>query len=146
MGAVVNLRPDLFRAVVSEVPFLDVLSTMLDGTLPLTVGEYEEWGNPQDPVYYEYMKSYSPYDNLLPRAYPNVLLTAGLNDPRVTYWEPMKFAARLREVNTGDTLTLLHTNMGAGHAGVTGRYESLREEALIYTFVLASHGAAVRQT
>jgi oligopeptidase B len=136
MGAVVNLRPELFRAVVAEVPFVDVVTTMLDESIPLTVIEYEEWGNPNDPAYYEYMKSYSPYDNVRAQAYPDMLVTAGLNDPRVAYWEPAKWVARLRTLRTADTRLLLKTNMGAGHSGASGRYDYLREVAFKYAFIL----------
>ena len=134
IGAVLNMRPDLFAAAHAGVPFVDVLSTMLDETLPLTVGEYEEWGDPHDETYYHYMKSYSPYDNVTAKAYPNLLITSGLNDPRVQYWEPTKWAARLRELRTNDNLLLLKTNMGAGHFGKSGRYDALRETALYYAF------------
>lgn len=136
MGAVMNLRPDLFRVVLAEVPFLDVVNTMLDATLPLTVIEYDEWGNPGDPAAYAYIRSYSPYDNIEPRDYPHLLLTAGLNDPRVAYWEPAKFTAKLRATKTNGTRLLLRTNMGAGHGGASGRYDSLREVAFKYAFLL----------
>ena len=136
MGAVTNLRPDLFAAVIAGVPFVDVINTMLDPTIPLTVPEYEEWGNPNDPVYYAYMKSYSPYDNVEAKAYPAILATAGLNDPRVQYWEPAKWVAKLRTVKTDDNLLLLKTNMGAGHGGASGRYDYLKEIAFEYAFLL----------
>ena len=136
MGAVTNLRPDLFAAVVALVPFVDALNTMLDPSLPLTVGEYEEWGNPEDPQYYEYIKSYAPYENIAPKSYPNILVTAGLNDPRVSYWEPAKWVAKLRATKTGDRLLLLKTNMGSGHFGASGRYEHLKETAFHYAFIL----------
>jgi oligopeptidase B len=142
MGAVTNLRPDLFRAVVAEVPFLDVVNTMLDPTLPLTVIEYEEWGNPSDPEAYAYIKSYSPYDNIEAKAYPHMLITAGLNDPRVAYWEPAKWTARLRARKTDGNRLLLKTHMGAGHAGASGRYDALRELAFKYAFVLDSLAGA----
>jgi len=135
MGAVTNLRPDLFAGVIAGVPFVDVISTMLDPTIPLTVQEYEEWGNPNDPVYYEYMKSYSPYDNLDAKAYPAILATAGLNDPRVQYWEPAKWVAKLRTLKTDDNLLLLKTDMGAGHGGPSGRYDYLKETAFEYAFI-----------
>ncbi|HEX5387382.1 MAG TPA: S9 family peptidase [Gemmatimonadales bacterium] len=140
MGAVTNLRPDLFRAVVAEVPFVDVINTMLDPSLPLTVIEYEEWGNPSDPAYYAYMRSYSPYDNVRAGGYPHMLVTGGLNDPRVAYWEPAKWTARLRARKTNDTKLLLKTNMGAGHAGASGRYNFLREVAFKYAFLLDALG------
>jgi oligopeptidase B len=136
MGAVSNLRPDLFRAVIAEVPFVDVVNTMLDATLPLTVIEYDEWGNPNDPTYYEYIRSYSPYDNIASRDYPHMLVTAGLNDPRVAYWEPAKWTARLRARKTDRNRLLLKTNMGAGHGGASGRYDYLREVAFKYAFLL----------
>ena len=136
MGAVTNMRPDLFRAVVAEVPFVDVVNTMLDATLPLTVIEYDEWGNPNDPAYYEYIRSYSPYDNVASRDYPHILVTAGLNDPRVAYWEPAKWTARLRARKTDRNRLLLRTNMGAGHGGASGRYDHLREVAFKYAFLL----------
>ncbi len=136
MGAVTNMRPDLFRAVVAEVPFVDVVNTMLDATLPLTVIEYDEWGNPNDPHYYEYIRSYSPYDNVASKDYPHILVTAGLNDPRVAYWEPAKWTARLRARKTDRNRLLLRTNMGAGHGGASGRYDHLREVAFKYAFLL----------
>jgi oligopeptidase B len=108
---------------------------MLDDSLPLTAMEYNEWGNPNEKVYYDAIKSYSPYDNVEAKDYPNLLITAGLNDPRVTYWEPAKWTAKLRELKTNDNVLLLKTNMGAGHAGVSGRFESLKEKALEYTFI-----------
>jgi oligopeptidase B len=140
MGAVTNMRPDLFRAVIAHVPFVDVLTTMLDETLPLTVGEWEEWGNPNQEDYYHYMKSYSPYDNVEAKDYPDMLITAGLNDPRVSYWEPAKWSAKLRDMKTGDNVLLLKTNMGAGHGGVSGRYEQFKEAAFEYAFILKRLG------
>jgi oligopeptidase B len=136
MGAVVNLRPDLFGAVIAKVPFVDVMSTMMDATLPLTVGEYEEWGNPADAKYYSYMRSYSPYDNIERQNFPNLLVTAGLNDPRVSYWEPAKWVAKLRALKKDNNLLLLKTNMSAGHGGASGRYEKFKETALDYAFLL----------
>lgn len=136
MGAVTNMRPDLFEAVVAKVPFVDVVNTMLDASIPLTVIEYEEWGNPHEKAYYDYIKSYSPYDNVTTQDYPDMLITAGLNDPRVQYWEPAKWTAKLRAMKTDDNLLLLKTNMGAGHSGASGRYEYLREIAFEYAFVL----------
>src|SRR5262249_44964016 len=115
MGAIANLRPDLFRAVVAEVPFVDVLTTMLDPTIPLTITEWEEWGDPRDAVAYEYMKTYAPYDNVTEQPYPAMYVTSGLNDPRVAYWEPAKWAARLRERSTSGAPVLLRTELGAGH-------------------------------
>jgi oligopeptidase B len=136
IGAVVNARPDLFACAVAQVPFVDAVTTMLDETVPLTVTEYEEWGNPNDIEYYEYMKSYSPYDNVRETSYPSMLVTAGLNDPRVSYWEPAKWVAKLRESKQDSRPLLLQTEMSAGHSGPSGRYESWREEAFITAFVL----------
>jgi oligopeptidase B len=136
IGAVTNLRPDLFRAVLAEVPFVDVISTMLDASLPLTVIEYDEWGNPNDPTAYAYIRSYSPYDNVVARDYPHMLITAGFNDPRVAYWEPAKWTAKLRATKTDTNRLLLRTNMGAGHGGASGRYDALRETAFKYAFIL----------
>ena len=140
MGAVINMRPDLFHSVVANVPFVDVVTTMLDPTIPLTTGEYDQWGNPEEKLYYDYMKSYSPYDNVEAKAYPNLLVTTGLNDPRVAYWEPAKWVARLRAMKTDDNLLLLKTEMGAGHAGPSGRYSLYRETAFFYAFLLFSLG------
>jgi oligopeptidase B len=136
MGAVCNMRPDLFHGIVAQVPFVDVLTTMLDDTIPLTTGEYDEWGNPNDPTYYEYIKSYSPYDNVVPKAYPHMLVMTGLHDSQVQYWEPAKWVARLRAVKTDDHLLLLKTNTEAGHGGASGRYHRYRETALQYAFLL----------
>ena len=136
MGVVANMRPDLFRVVLAEVPFVDVVNTMLDASLPLTVIEYDEWGNPSDPAAYAYIRSYSPYDNIEAKDYPNLLVTAGLNDPRVAYWEPAKWTARLRAMKTDDNRLLLRTNMGAGHGGASGRFDFLREIAFKYAFML----------
>lgn len=140
MGAAMNLRPDLFRTVVAHVPFVDVVTTILDPSLPLSVMEWEEWGNPNDKIYYSYMKSYSPYDNVQAKDYPALLVTAGLNDPRVAYWEPAKWTAKLRAVKTDDHLLLLKTHMGAGHGGASGRYEQLKETAFEYAFLLEQWG------
>jgi len=140
MGAVLNMAPHLFQAAVAAVPFVDVVTTMLDESIPLTVGEFEEWGNPKDPEYYEYMLAYSPYDNVSAQEYPHLLITAGLNDPRVQYWEPAKWTARLRDAKVGTNRLLLKTEMGAGHAGPSGRYDYLKEIALQYTFVLDALG------
>jgi oligopeptidase B len=141
MGAVVNMRPDLFRAVVSHVPFVDVMNTMLDATLPLTVAEYEEWGNPNEQAAFDYMRSYSPYDNLQAAAYPAMLVKTSLNDSQVMYWEPSKYVAKLRTLNTGDAPLLLHVNMDAGHGGASGRYDYLKEIAFDDAFVLRELGA-----
>jgi oligopeptidase B len=142
MGAVVNLRPDLFRAVVSQVPFVDVITTMLDASLPLTVGEYLEWGNPNEERYYRYMRSYSPYDNLKRGAYPAMLVETSLNDSQVMYWEPAKYVAKLRTLKTDDNVLLLKTIMEAGHGGASGRYDALKELAFTYSFVLDQVGLA----
>ncbi|MBI2097498.1 MAG: S9 family peptidase [Candidatus Vogelbacteria bacterium] len=140
MGAVANLRPDLFQTIVAGVPFVDVLNTMLDPTLPLTEQEYGEWGDPRQPEFYDYIKSYSPYDNILPQNYPHILVTAGLHDPRVNYWEPTKWVAKLRELKTDDNLLLLKTNLGAGHIGPSGRYDALRDLAFEDAFILKTLG------
>jgi oligopeptidase B len=140
MGAVANMRPDLFRMVISHVPFVDVLNTMLEATLPLTVGEYEEWGNPRIAEDYFYMKSYCPYTNLEAKSYPAMLVKTGLNDSQVMYWEPAKYVAKLRTLKTDANLLLLKTNMGAGHGGASGRYDYLREIALDYAFLLSELG------
>ncbi|WP_156840728.1 S9 family peptidase [Novosphingobium aquimarinum] len=137
MGAVINSDPELFGAVVAQVPFVDVLATMLDATLPLTPGEWPEWGNPiEDAAAFALIRSYSPYDNVKPQAYPPLMVTAGLNDPRVTYWEPAKWVAKLREVKTDDNELILKINMGAGHGGKSGRFESLKETAEEFAFIL----------
>ncbi len=141
MGAVVNLRPDLFRAVISKVPFVDVINSMLDETLPLTVGEFEEWGNPKVRAEYEYMKHYCPYTNLRAGAYPAMLVKTAFNDSQVMYWEPAKYVARLRTLKTDERALLLKTNMNAGHGGASGRYDYLREIALDYAFILWQTGA-----
>lgn len=142
IGAVLNMAPDLATAAIAGVPFMDVVTTMLDKDLPLTVGEFEEWGNPTDRAYYDYMLSYSPYDNVSPQDYPHILATAGLNDPRVHYWEPTKWVAKLRETKTDTNHVLLKTNMGAGHGGASGRYDYLRELAFEYAFLLNALGVA----
>lgn len=144
MGAVVNLRPELFRAVVSHVPFVDVLNTMLDASLPLTVGEYEEWGNPNLPGEYAWIRAYCPYTNLRAGTYPAMLVRTALNDSQVMYWEPAKYVARLRTLQQGEAPILLETNMGAGHGGASGRYDYLKEIALDYAFLLWQLGRAVR--
>ncbi len=140
IGAVVNMRPRLFRSAVADVPFVDVLNTMLDETIPLTVLEYEEWGNPHKKTYYDYIKSYSPYDNIKKQEYPNILAAASMNDARVQYWEPAKWIAKLREYNTGDSLILLKMEMVAGHGGSSGRYNYYRDKAFKYAFILKTLG------
>jgi oligopeptidase B len=141
MGAIANMAPDLFKAIIAEVPFVDVLTTMLDDTLPLTPPEWQEWGNPiESKEAYELLRSYSPYDNVEMKPYPHILAVAGLTDPRVTYWEPAKWVARLREMKTDGNLLLLKTQMGAGHAGAPGRFDRLKEVAFVYAFGLKVTG------
>jgi oligopeptidase B len=135
MGAVMNMRPDLFKGMIAAVPFVDVVTTMLDESIPLTTGEFKEWGNPKDQEYYDYMLSYSPYDNVEAKNYPNLLVTSGLHDSQVQYWEPTKWVAKLRDSKTDTNLLLLHTNMEAGHGGASGRFNALKELALEYTFL-----------
>lgn len=136
MGAVINMRPDLFKGVVAQVPFVDVLTTMLDPSIPLTTGEYDEWGDPNIKEYYDYILSYSPYDNVEAKAYPHLLVTSGLHDSQVQYWEPAKWVAKLRATKTDSHLLLLKTNLEAGHGGASGRFKQYRETALIYAFLL----------
>ena len=136
IGAVLNMRPDLFKAVVASVPFVDVVTTMLDETLPLTTGEFEEWGNPKQKEYYDYMLSYSPYDNVKRQNYPAMLVMTGLHDSQVQYWEPAKWVAKLREFKTDPNILLLKTNMEAGHGGASGRFRRIKETALEYAFLL----------
>ena len=140
MGVIINLNPELYNGVIAAVPFVDVVTTMLDDTIPLTTGEYDEWGNPNDKVYYEYMKSYSPYDNVEAKAYPNLLVTTGLHDSQVQYWEPAKWVAKLRELKIDNNKLLFHIDMDAGHGGASGRFESLKEVALEYAFLLDLEG------
>ena len=140
MGAVTNLRPELFKAVVSQVPFVDVMNTMLDASLPLTVAEYLEWGNPNQKKAYQTMRAYSPYDNLKQGAYPAMLVETSLNDSQVMYWEPAKYVAKLRTLKTGDSPLLLKTNLDAGHGGASGRYDYLKEIAVTYSFLLWQFG------
>ena len=140
MGAIINMQPDIYNGVIAAVPFVDVVTTMLDDSIPLTTGEYDEWGNPNDKVYYDYMKSYSPYDNVTAQAYPHMLVTTGLHDSQVQYFEPAKWVAKLREFKKDDQLLLLNTNMDAGHGGASGRFESLKEVAKEYAFLLDLEG------
>lgn len=140
MGVVVNIAPELYNGVIAQVPFVDVVTTMLDDTIPLTTGEYDEWGNPNDKVYYDYMKSYSPYDNVKAQEYPNMLVTTGLHDSQVQYWEPAKWVAKLRTKKTDKNILLLHTNMDAGHGGASGRFEQLKETAKEFSFLLDLEG------
>jgi oligopeptidase B len=142
VGAVVNMRPDLFKAVVAQVPFVDVMNTMLDASLPLTTSEYLEWGNPNKKAEFDYMYKYSPYDNIAAKNYPALLVQVSLNDSQVPYWEGAKFAAKLRATKTDNHPLLLKTNMGAGHGGASGRYDALRETAFTYAFMLWQMGIA----
>ena len=136
MGAVINQAAELFKGVVAQVPFVDVLTTMLDDSIPLTTGEYDEWGNPNEKTYYDYIKSYSPYDNIEEKPYPNMLVTTGLHDSQVQYWEPAKWVAKLREMKTDDNLLLLHTDMDSGHGGASGRFKSLKDTARDFAFII----------
>ncbi len=140
MGAVVNMAPELYNGVIAQVPFVDVITTMLDDSIPLTTGEYDEWGNPNEKESYDYMKSYSPYDNVLAQKYPNMLVTTGLHDSQVQYWEPAKWVAKLRTLKTNNNLLFLHTNMDAGHGGASGRFEALKEVAKEFSFLLDLEG------
>ena len=140
MGAIININPELYHGVLAAVPFVDVVTTMLDETIPLTTGEYDEWGNPNKLRYYNYMKSYSPYDNVEEKDYPNMLVTTGLHDSQVQYWEPAKWVAKLRDMKTDSNKLLLHTDMDSGHGGASGRFESLKEVALEYAFLLDLEG------
>jgi oligopeptidase B len=140
MGAVTNLRPDLFKVVISHVPFVDVMNTMLDASLPLTVPEYEEWGNPNEKPAFDYMLKYSPYDNLKKSAYPAMLVKTSFNDSQVMYWEPAKYVAKLRTLKDDKSVLLLKTNMAAGHGGASGRYDRFHEIAFDYAFMLRQLG------
>ena len=137
MGAIVNIKPELYHGIIAAVPFVDVVSTMLDDSIPLTTGEYDEWGNPNHKEFYDYIKSYSPYDNVAKKAYPNILVTTGFHDSQVQYWEPAKWVAKLRALKINTNLVFLDTNMETGHGGASGRFESLKETAKEYTFLLA---------
>lgn len=140
MGAVVNMAPQLYHGVIAQVPFVDVVTTMLDDTIPLTTGEYDEWGNPNEKEYYDYMKSYSPYDNVVAQEYPNMLVTTGLHDSQVQYWEPAKWVAKLRTLKTGNNVLFMDTNMEAGHGGASGRFEAIKEVAKEFSFLLDLEG------
>src|SRR5690606_25206582 len=140
MGAILNMAPELYRGVIASVPFVDVITTMLDDSIPLTTGEYDEWGNPNDKKYYDCIKSYSPYDNVSVQDYPHILVTTGLHDSQVQYWEPAKWVAKLRDLKTDNNKLLLHTNMDAGHQGASGRFEALKEVAEDYAFLLDLEG------
>ncbi|PNE29473.1 oligopeptidase B [Tannerella sp. oral taxon 808] len=142
MGAVANMRPDLYQTIVAQVPFVDVINTMLDESLPLTTGEYEEWGNPNEEEYYNYMLSYSPYDNIKAQNYPNMLVTGGLNDSQVLFHEPLKYVAKLRAMKTDDNILILHMDMDSGHGGATGRYDSIKDTAFEFAFILNRVGIA----
>jgi oligopeptidase B len=136
MGAVMNMAPHLYKGIIASVPFVDVVTTMLDSSIPLTTGEYDEWGNPNEENYYNYMMSYSPYDNVKPQDYPNTLVITGYHDSQVQYWEPAKWVAKLRDLKTDHNILLFNTNMEAGHSGASGRFEALKEVAKEYAFIL----------
>ena len=140
MGAVINQAPELFNGVIAAVPFVDVVSTMLDETIPLTTNEFDEWGNPKNKDSYDYMLSYSPYDQVESKDYPNLLITTGLFDSQVQYWEPAKWIAKLRDMKTDDNILMMKTNMEAGHGGASGRFERYKETALEYVFFLDLEG------
>jgi len=140
MGVVLNDAPELYNGVIAQVPFVDVVTTMLDDSIPLTTGEYDEWGNPNEKEYYDYMKSYSPYDNVKAQDYPNLYISTGFHDSQVQYWEPAKWIAKLRALRTNKNLLLLDTNMDAGHGGASGRFEALKEVAKEFTFLLDLEG------
>nr|WP_310556770.1 S9 family peptidase [Flavobacterium sp.] len=140
MGAIINMAPELYHGVIAQVPFVDVITTMLDDSIPLTTGEYDEWGNPNEKESYDYMKSYSPYDNVVAQKYPNMLVTTGLHDSQVQYWEPAKWVAKLRTLKKDTNLLYLHTNMDAGHGGASGRFEALKEVAKEFSFLLDLEG------
>jgi oligopeptidase B len=136
IGAVANMMPQLFKGLIAEVPWVDVVTTMLDSTIPLTTSEYDEWGNPNNKEYYDYMLSYSPYDNVAQQDYPAMLVTTGLHDSQVQYWEPVKWIAKLRDMKTDNNMLILNTQMDAGHGGASGRFEKYKEVALEYAFML----------
>ncbi|GAF01459.1 prolyl oligopeptidase family serine peptidase [Saccharicrinis fermentans] len=140
MGAVANMAPQLYNGIIAAVPFVDVINTMLDETIPLTTNEFDEWGNPKNKEAYEYMLKYSPYDNVSTQDYPNMLITTGLFDSQVQYWEPAKWLAKLRDTKTDDNILIMHTNMEAGHGGASGRFKRYRETALEYSFMLMLEG------
>ena len=139
-----NERPDLYQGIVAAVPFVDVITTMLDESIPLTTGEYDEWGNPNEKQYYDYILSYSPYDNVTRKSYPNLLVTTGLHDSQVQYWEPAIWVAKLREMKTDSHVVLLKTNMSAGHGGASGRFNHLKEMATNYAFFLLIDGEVTK--
>ena len=137
MGAIVNDHPEFYKGIISIVPFVDVLTTMLDPDIPLTTGEYEQWGNPNEKEVYNYIKSYSPYDNIAEKNYPAMLIMTGYHDSQVQYWEPAKYVAKIREYSKSKNPILFRINMDAGHSGASGRFEYLREKAEIYSFILS---------
>jgi oligopeptidase B len=136
MGAVANMRPDLYNGMIAQVPFVDVMTTMLDESIPLTTGEYDEWGDPRRKEFYDYMRSYSPYDNVIAQKYPHLLVLTGFHDSQVQYWEPAKWVAKLREFNQSKNMILLRTNMDSGHGGASGRLDALQELAETWSFLL----------
>lgn len=136
MGVIANTDGMLYKGIIAQVPFVDVITTMLDEDIPLTTGEFDEWGNPKIKEFYDYMMSYSPYDNVKKQNYPNMLVTTGLNDTQVQYWEPAKWVAKLRDMKTNNNLLLLRTNMDAGHGGTSGRYQQYKEVAEEYGFLI----------
>ncbi|MEX1267060.1 MAG: prolyl oligopeptidase family serine peptidase, partial [Woeseia sp.] len=140
MGVIANIAPELYNGIVTKVPFVDIVTTMLDSSIPLTTGEWDEWGDPHQRTFYDYMLSYSPYDNVRRQDYPNMLVTTGLHDSQVQYWEPAKWVARLRDYKTDNNLLLLHTDMQAGHSGKTGRFRSIEDTTIDYTFLLHLEG------
>lgn len=140
MGAVTTMAPDLWNGIIAEVPFVDVINTMLDENIPLTTNEFDEWGNPKNKEYYDYMNSYNPYENIRATHYPNILVSTGLHDSQVQYFEPQKWVAKLRATKKDNHLLLLHTNMNFGHGGASGRFDYLKDVALNYTFLLTLEG------
>ena len=140
MGAVINMEPELFNGVIAGVPFVDVINTMWDESIPLTTSEFDEWGNPKNKEYYDYMKSYSPYDNIKKVNFPNLLITTGYWDSQVQYWEPAKWIAKIRDLRSNNNLLLMYCNMDVGHGGASGRFESLKEVALEYSFLFKLEG------
>jgi oligopeptidase B len=140
VGAAVNLRPDLYKGVIADVPFVDVVTTMLDESIPLTTSEFDEWGNPKNEKYYHYMMSYSPYDNVKEKDYPAMMVTTGLHDSQVQYWEPSKWVAKLRDLKTDDNLLIFHINMDYGHGGASGRFQWIEDTALEYAFIFDQLG------
>ena len=140
MGSIINMEPNLWNGVIAGVPFVDVVSTMWDESIPLTTGEFDEWGNPKDPEYYEYILSYSPYDNVTEQDYPNLLITTGYWDSQVQYWEPAKWIAKLRELRTNSNLLYMYCNMDVGHGGASGRFQRYKETAMEYAFLIDLEG------